>query len=94
MALAFALTNTDDGQSLVHQHRVLGHVASRPVRTPVPLELGECDGPGAERGEVALAVVAAEDAAHGGSALRRRAGGVGLSRSELGRQLEKDKLVG
>jgi hypothetical protein len=33
----------------------------------VPLELGERNGPGAERGEVALAVVAAEDAAHGGS---------------------------
>jgi hypothetical protein len=57
-------TNTDNGQTLVHQHSVLGHVASRPVRTTVALEFRKSDGFRPERCQVALTVVAAEDTAH------------------------------
>lgn len=60
-----ALTNTDDGETLVAHDGVVRLVAARPVGPTVPELLGEGDGPRPERSDVALAVVANEDAAHG-----------------------------
>ena len=53
-----ALTNTDDGETLVDEDRVLCGLASGPVGSAVTETLGEGNGAGAEGRKVLLAVAA------------------------------------
>jgi hypothetical protein len=76
------LTNTNDGQPLVAHDGILANIRSRPIWTPVPQFLGQSDASWTVSRDVALAVVAAEDATHGiagrsGSGGSGGGGGVG-----------------
>jgi len=69
------LTDTDDGETLVDEDRVVGHLAAGPVGSTVAHALAEGDGAGAEGGDILVlaVVVGGEDTTPArGAVLRQR----------------------